>query len=590
MGSESRPDGIRVVTESCKEMRISDLLCGSVDDTVMLVLVPFALSPYPQCFVRSFLVLARSNCISSGFDPTQLFWITRRDELFLRFLPVLPPLNPITCPDERLWNWKPSETDIVYVTGVTLQRFVKAVQVLLDKAQRFPNFLDPTLTLASNYVNSAYHAIDSIDCPQGSPLLQGILNIASSMTHPSPTIRLPLGEAIRLFNYLVPSTLQMPSYDSLPYSLSDCESTETQVRPFLARLERNPLDTEEEWKTLQNNQLETYLKLVIPQLHASNPRLSFLTGVVTSILHYNQYVIKVQNNQREEERRVHPSLQMNVDDILQGSLSESDLHRLMDMLNWESSQEEARKQAVISYECIVVVADCFLRVIASDGAGNHLDEVYGFCTVLTYLPSLIPCLWEMRKDDILAIFRDGANPTLSAEIAKLLFAHVPPKLTGDLAAFFLPPQRLSTMLLKDTDLLKQILNHSKCSSLVLYQIAGMAAKEQCDLSVFAPVIVNQIEALHLRFQFEQSHVLEDACTLVHVLLIPGVMTPMLATVPFYESFIQLVKESTQQEGPIEFLTALLQNTLELYQSQQKEHPEHRVVLINIVGTQTAHHV
>ena len=506
----------------------------------------------------------------------------------MRTLPVLPPVNPIVSPDERLWNWKPSETDTVYVAGVTLQRFVKAVQVLLDKAQRFPSFLDPTLTLASNYVTSAYQSINSIACPQGSPILQGILNIACSMTRPSPTIRLPLGEAIRLFNYLIPSTLQMPPYDSLPFSLSECDSSETEVRPFLAHLNRNPLDSEEEWNTLQNNQLEAYLKLVIPQLHVSNPRLPFLTGVVTSILHYNQYVIKVQNNQREEERRVHPSLQMNVDDILQGSLSESDLHQLMDMLNWESSQEEARKQAVISYECIVVVADCFLRVIASDGAAAHLDEVYGFCTVLDYLPSLIPCLWEMRRDDILCIFKDGDNSIVSTEIAKHLFAHVPPKLTGDLASFFLPPQRFSAMLFKDPVLLKQILNHSKCSPSSLYHIADMAAKEQCDLSVFAPVIVNHVEALHLRFQLEQSHVLEDACTLVRIMLIPGVMTPMLATVPFYESFIQLVKEATQQEDPIEYLTALLQNTMDLYQTQQKEHPEHRIVLINIVGTQPTH--
>ncbi|KAK8819171.1 hypothetical protein WA538_001745, partial [Blastocystis sp. DL] len=497
-------------------------------------------------------------------------------------MPILPPIDPIMCPDERLWNWKPSETDTVYVTGVVLQRFVKAVQVLLDKVKHFPHFLDPTLTLASNYVDSVYHAIDSVACPQGNSLLQGILNIAYSMTRASPTIRLPLGEAIQLFNYLVPSALKMPSYESPSYSLSEYESKETEVRPFLARLERNPLDTEEEWKALQSNQLEIYLKLVIPQLHASNPRLSFLTGVVTSILHYNQYVIRVQNNQREEERRIHPSLQMNVDDILQGSLSESDLHRLMDMLNWESSQEEARKQAVISYECIVVVADCFLRVIASDGAAAHLEEVYGFCTVLKYLPSLIPCLWEMRKDDILCIFKGGDNPIVSTEIAKYLFAYVPPKLTGDLASFFLPPQRFSAMLFKDPVLLKQILSHPKCSPSSLYQIADMATKKQCDLSLFAPVIVNQVEALHLRFQLEQSRVLEDTCTLVRIMLIPGVMTPMLATVPFYESLIQLVKESMQQEGPIEFLAVLLQNTMQLYQSQQKEHPEHRIVLINIM--------
>ena len=44
MDRESLPDGIRIVTEPCKEMRIRDWVCGSVDDTVMMVLVPLALS------------------------------------------------------------------------------------------------------------------------------------------------------------------------------------------------------------------------------------------------------------------------------------------------------------------------------------------------------------------------------------------------------------------------------------------------------------------------------------------------------------------------------------------------------------------
>lgn len=101
--------------------------------------------------MRSLLVLVASGILSSHFELSRLFWVIRGDEMFLRVLPVIPSTNPIIPPDERLWNWQPSESDGVYVAGVILKRFVKVLLALLEKTSVYPGFLDLTLTLGLNY-------------------------------------------------------------------------------------------------------------------------------------------------------------------------------------------------------------------------------------------------------------------------------------------------------------------------------------------------------------------------------------------------------------------------------------------------------
>ena len=42
--------------------------------------------------------------LRNGTSISQLFWVIRSDELFLRVLPVYPTWNPIFSPETRLWK------------------------------------------------------------------------------------------------------------------------------------------------------------------------------------------------------------------------------------------------------------------------------------------------------------------------------------------------------------------------------------------------------------------------------------------------------------------------------------------------------
>ena len=314
-------------------------------------------------------------------------------------------------------------------------------------------------------------------------------------------------------------------------------------------------------------------------------RLAHLTGIITAIITYNDYVMRSMEMEREEDKATYPILQWNVDDILQESFSEMDIQQLIEMLKWASKKEEARKQAVISIECLVVVADSFLHIISSDLSDQFLPEVYGFFTSIRCLPNLIPCLWSMREAEILSIFQNYNSYPLLSQIAQLIFNTVPSKQTASLVHLFIPPKPVSNALLDDLTLLKLIINHPSCSLMDLEQIIDLYIRNGKDLGIFAPVLLNQVEAVHIRYQMTISSVAQEAACLVRLLSLPGAMTPMLSTVAFYESLAQLIKESVHQKEPIGDLSEVLSQGLAFFQKEQKEHPEHRIVLINIVVTE-----
>lgn len=578
--------------------------------------------------MRSLLVLVASGILSSHFELSRLFWVIRGDEMFLRVLPVIPSTNPIIPPDERLWNWQPSESDGVYVAGVILKRFVKVLLALLEKTSVYPGFLDLTLTLASNYVHSLFPEADSLLCSYQHPVLTGVLNIAYAMTYPIPAIRLSLNKTIQVMNYLLPPSMRMDEVE-------DPEKPEVEfdsIQPFLSpyRRYRSELDMGDEWELLIGNQLEKYLQVIIPRLLRGyrceervtqkteqesleeergkkvslikidnetesmtetsrsilqtdqTNRLMHLTGNIIAIITYNEYVVRSMETEREADKAAYPILQWNVDDILQESFSEKDIQQLMDILNWVSKKEEARKQAIISIECLVVVADTFLHIISTNSSDQRLLEVYGFFTSIRSLPNLIPCLWSMREGEILSIFQQYNSYPLLSQIAQLIFNKVPNKLTTSLMSQFIPPHPVASALLDDIPLLKLIINHPACSLLDLEQIIDLYSWNGKDLTIFAPVLLNHVEAIHIRYQLAISSVVHEAACLVRLLSLPGAMTPMLSTIAFYESLAQLVQESVHQKEPIGDLSEVLSQSLAFFQKEQKKHPEHQIVLVSIV--------
>ena len=307
------------------------------------------------------------------------------------------------------------------------------------------------------------------------------------------------------------------------------------IQPFLSpyRRYRSELDMDDEWELLIGNQLEKYLQVIIPRLLRGyrceervtqkteqesleeergkkvslikidnetesmtetsrsilqtdqTNRLMHLTGNIIAIITYNEYVVRSMETEREADKAAYPILQWNVDDILQESFSEKDIQQLMDILNWVSKKEEARKQAIISIECLVVVADTFLHIISTNSSDQRLLEVYGFFTSIRSLPNLIPCLWSMREGEILSIFQQYNSYPLLSQIAQLIFNKVPNKLTTSLMSQFIPPHPVASALLDDIPLLKLIINHPACSLLDLEQIIDLYSWNGKDLTIFA---------------------------------------------------------------------------------------------------------
>lgn len=544
--------------------------------------------------------------------------------MFLRVLPLIPSTNPIIPPDERLWNWQPSEGDGVYVAGVILKRFVKVLLALLEKTSVYPGFLDLTLTLASNYVHSLLPEADSLVCSYQHPMLTGVLNIANAMTYPIRDIRLSLNKTIQVMNYLLPQSMRMEEVEDTEKKEVEFDS----IQPFLSpyRKNRSELDMDDEWELLMKNQLEKYLQIVIPRLLSGycceekekrnmeervvdkgkktntlpeaetksiqelrsivqtdrTNRLMHLTGTIIAILMYNDYVVSAMEKEREADKAAYPILQWNVDDILQESFSEKDIQQLMEILNLVSKKEEARKQAIISMECLIVVADTFLHIISSYLSDQCLLEVYGFFISIRYLPNLIPCLWSMREEAILSIFQQYNSYPLLSHIAQLIFAQVPNKQTSSLVRQFIPPHSAASALLDDIPLLKIIINHPACSLQDLEQIIDLYCWKEKDLTLFAPILLNHVEAIHIRYQMAITSDVHEAACLVRLLSLPGAMSPMLSTVAFYESLAQLIKESVYQKEPIGDLSEVLSLSLAFFQKEQREHPEHQIVLVSIV--------
>lgn len=80
-----------------------------------------------------------------------------------------------------------------------------------------------------------------------------------------------------------------------------------------------------------------------------------------SVLQYNRAMKKVLLQQDREDAERYPILSLDIDEIMNDSLSELDLQELREMLKEVTQREEKRRKMVLSAECLYTAAFSLLQ-------------------------------------------------------------------------------------------------------------------------------------------------------------------------------------------------------------------------------------
>lgn len=107
--------------------------------------------------------------------------------------------------------------------------------------------------------------------------------------------------------------------------------------------------------------MEAYLTLILPRLSQDSHRQSFCLMMVLSVLQYNRAMKKVLRQQDREDAERYPILSLDIDEIMNDSLSELDLQELREMLKEVTQREERRRKMVLSAECLYATAFSLLQ-------------------------------------------------------------------------------------------------------------------------------------------------------------------------------------------------------------------------------------
>ena len=569
----------------------------------------------------------------NGVSRSQLFWVVRSDELFLRVLPVFPAWNPIISPDTRLWKRSErmkkmngekgenimlkemNEKDTVFVTGSILFIFLKTLQ----------DFLNEQFSDSSHHENDPYDVYDlfnspcpsthshllrlqpqvtSWECDFTHTTLAGMAAIARGMMTPIERMRPSLQQVTTLMNSLFPPELAIDwkTVASEPITANDigrkhnvskvvtCMNSST--LPFITQSFRHPCDTLSEWSLLETNQIEAYLLTIVPFLSpcpTGNPavssiRLAHLTGMAVSILQYDRYLHSKQNVERQYEETSNPLLQMDMEEIMKTSMTLSEVQELMGVLKSLNEREQERQQSLLRIELVMLVAIQFIRILSSEETvHSHLLQVAGLTTTLELYPELIPCLWSFYSESIVLIFSHYYHVDILSELAHLLFNYLPRINTSELFHQFTTSTKYMDVLRMNELLLRDVIHHPLCSPSVLCHIVHNVRGHGMDMTVFAPVIVNHIQSIQMQMQLEGKQVFQDMDGIMQLLFIPELSNCSLMSTPVvFQSVLNLVKMITTKSTSISFTMKILSLARNYFNQQQQWHPEHITILQEIV--------
>ena len=150
--------------------------------------------------------------------------------------------------------------------------------------------------------------------------------------------------------------------------------------------------------------------------------------------------------------------------------------------------------------------------------------------------------------------------------------------------------RASTLLRSNIILLQQVINHTHCPINTIAAIEFYLDRCGCEVSYFAPVIMNRLEAMHIRYVRMHDSIVEDAINTIGMLT-PGVMrVDILHTPVFYHALLQVVDDATEHCVNASLTLELLTEMNALLKRQLEEDEENEGVLRTIVVAMQCFHV
>lgn len=508
-------------------------------------------------------------------------------------------MNPIISPESRLWKSivpnKQGENregdrikEIVFVTGSMIYTFLNAVQTLLDKLSfnsPFNTLLDLPFPMTSFLLSELTNNPINLECTSSHPILTSIATLAKRMMLPVASLRPSLQQVKLLLNYFMPEEWRFQSDEiqticimrewgkNDEYDEYD-EHDKSSIKPFLARKEQHPLDSPEEWDLLVSNQIESYLLQIIPHLLPSpnqsidnsqyyysnnnNNRLNHLTGMASEVLQYDKYVSEKLEEERSIEITAIPLLQMNMEDIMKISMTLSEVQELMGVLEAVREREKERSQALLSIECVTVLAVQFLRILSSKKTDDYILQVFGLVTALERHPIILPYLWTVYSDQFLSLFTTYSNTDILSTLAHLLFNHLSIKQTHPLLQLFLPPTTRVHLLLASPSLLQDVVHHPSCSLHSLAELVDLFHQHGHDLTEFTPFLVNHIQSLHMKSQLSGHFDLREFVLILRLLLMVKLngSSPTLTTA--IDSIVmELVEKAILVDNPMTMVVDML---------------------------------
>ena len=142
--------------------------------------------------------------------------------------------------------------------------------------------------------------------------------------------------------------------------------------------------------------------------------------------------------------------------------------------------------------------------------------------------------------------------------------------------------RAAGLLRSNIILLQQVINHTHCPIRTIAAIEFYLDRCGSNVSSFAPVIMNRIEAMHIRYTQIHDSIVEDAIDGIKM-LVPSVMrVDILHTPVFYQALLRIVEDATEHCDNASRTFELLTETNALLKRQMEEDKENEEVLRTIV--------
>ena len=330
--------------------------------------------------------------------------------------------------------------------------------------------------------------------------------------------------------------------------------------------------------------MEAYLLLVLPRL-SEEVRQEHLLLMVFSILQYNRAMKKVMRRQYKEDSDRYPVLSMDVEEIMNESLSEIDLRDLQELLKEVTEREMKWKKRVLSSECLYTATFALLRHTLT--TRDKLSfEVLVYCVLQRPSPrssrpllvGVTASLWSDHHDELVKLFQLDVADTALGRLFQILLACLPQKVSAELFPFLVPPARCAALFTPNIILLQQVINHTKCSLQTIATIEFYQLQRGQSLSYFAPVVMNWTESLHTRFFQLHECITDETILLLRMLIAPLMQIDILHTPRFYTNVMQIVDEAVQSSTRASQAAQLLVEASSFITRQLNADAENRIQL------------